>query len=70
MNFKRVIYLALPFAVLAPLAFVARRQPPSPVPYRIGAVVADFSARNVDGRTVRLSDYDGKIIVINFFSQA
>jgi len=33
-----------------------------------GHVAPDFSARTLDGETVRLSDYRGKPVVLNFFA--
>ena len=33
-----------------------------------GAVAPDFSARTLDGETVRLSDYRGKPVILNFFA--
>jgi peroxiredoxin len=55
-------FLFLPFA--ATLALAAE---PAPTPPAIGAKVADFGAKNVDGRRVSLSDFRTKKATIVVF---
>lgn len=35
---------------------------------RIGAIAPDFTLRDVTGKTVRLSDYRGKPVIVNFWA--
>lgn len=34
----------------------------------VGTDASDFSATDVDGKTVKLSDFKGKIVILNFFA--
>jgi len=36
--------------------------------YKVGDKIADFSFKTDQGKRVRLSDYKGKIVVLNFFA--
>ena len=36
--------------------------------YKIGDKVADFALKDEHGKTVKLSQYKGKVIVLNFFA--
>ncbi len=36
--------------------------------YKIGDKVTDFAFKSDQGKTVKLSDYKGKIVVLNFFA--
>ncbi|MGD9931668.1 MAG: TlpA family protein disulfide reductase [Mangrovibacterium sp.] len=63
-------YLSL---ILALVAFAAQAQVPAkPVPadygyiVKIGQQAPDFSAQTLDGKTVRLSDLKGKIVMLQF----
>jgi peroxiredoxin len=54
---------------LLPLALApAARAAPAPVLLENGAVAPDFPATTPDGKTVHLSDYKGKPIVIDFWA--
>lgn len=34
----------------------------------VGQAAPDFAAKNIDGKTVRLSDYRGKTVIVNFWA--
>lgn len=36
--------------------------------YHIGDTVSDFTLNDVDGNSVSLYDYQGKVILLNFFA--
>ena len=36
--------------------------------YKIGDKIADFTFKSDQGKIVKLSDYKGKIVVLNFFA--
>ena len=36
--------------------------------YKVGDKVADFALKDEHGKTVKLSQYKGKVIVLNFFA--
>jgi peroxiredoxin len=37
-------------------------------PGRVSGQAADFTLRDIDGRTVRLSDYRGQVVLVNFWA--
>ena len=47
---------------------VARRTQHSPVTQMNGDVAPDFTLQSLDGKTVRLSDYRGKAVLLNFWA--
>jgi hypothetical protein len=36
--------------------------------YEIGEVVDDFALPSLDGDTIRLSDYEGKVVLLDFWA--
>jgi len=38
-----------------------------PQPYKIGDRVADFALKDATGKKVHLSEFKGKVVVINFY---
>jgi len=50
-------------------AFTAQSAPDNgKAAYKIGDKVADFALKDEHGKTVKLSQYKGKVIVLNFFA--
>ena len=65
---KRSLPLAALLAVLA-LAFLPRAGQAADAAgaYKIGSRVAEFKFKSDEGKTVKLSDYRGKTVVLVFF---
>lgn len=42
--------------------------PGSPAPVAVGTPAPDFELQDLDGRTVRLSDFRGKVVFLNFWA--
>jgi cytochrome oxidase Cu insertion factor (SCO1/SenC/PrrC family) len=63
---------SLPFAAL--LVFLALALPArnglagAPATYKVGSHVADFTFKSDQGKTVKLSDYRGKTVVLTMFA--
>jgi thiol-disulfide isomerase/thioredoxin len=62
-------------AVAAVIAFMlvvglrmARRRPNPPEVQKKGSVAPDFALSSLDGKTVHLSDYRGKAVLLNFWA--
>jgi peroxiredoxin len=53
---------------LVALIFVALSCATSGPAERSGARATEFSLRDIDGKTVRLSDYRGSVVVVNFWA--
>jgi peroxiredoxin len=52
--------------LLISVAFIIRSNTgPSISPPRLGQKMSDFQLKSLDGKTVRLSDYIGKVVLIN-----
>jgi cytochrome oxidase Cu insertion factor (SCO1/SenC/PrrC family) len=66
MVMRRVAVLSALIAVIALSALYAGARPGGN--YKVGAKIADFVFKSDQGKTVRLSDYKGKIVVLNFFA--
>ncbi len=58
---------ARPAGTIAP-APAAPRAPEGPATLAAGAVAPDFAMRTVDGREVKLSDFKGKVVVLDFWA--
>lgn len=58
---KGPLKAALPMAALIVLGAGS-------VPYRVGDRVEDFSLPTLDGKSARLSDYRGKVVLLAFFA--
>ncbi len=66
MRFAVVLTLAaLVAGVMAPAALAEEQQPKA---YVVGDTIADFSFPDINGKTVKLSDYKDKVVVIQFFA--
>ena len=53
--------------VTAPAAIQAQVKPHSPEDLAIGKVAPEISGIDVDGRKFKLSDYRGKVVVLDFW---
>ncbi len=62
--------LAAPVLLACSLpAFTAQNgQDSGKTAYKIGDKIADFTLKDDTGKTVKLSQYKGKVIVLNFFA--
>ncbi len=61
----------MPSKVAPPEAFVVAPPPPIEAPVQrlaVGAVAPDFESQDLAGKTVKLSDFTGKIIVLDFWA--
>jgi peroxiredoxin len=70
---KRDPFVIVVVAVVIALMLVvglrmARRTQPSPVSQMKGDVAPDFTLQSLDGKTVHLSDYRGKAVLLNFWA--
>ena len=63
-----VFFAAVAFAVLAVFYIVGKATPSVPQAVKPGQAVPDFSTTNADGGTLRLSDFKGKVVLINFWA--
>ncbi|MCW3054018.1 MAG: AhpC/TSA family [Chthonomonadales bacterium] len=55
--------------ILLSLALPTRQSPAQTAPtYKIGSKIADFAFKNDLGKTVKLSDYRGKTVVLVMFA--
>lgn len=73
LNKPRWFYVSVVLVVVVIGAFTASqltsgREASGGVGPEVGQIAPDFSVRAVDGRMVRLRDFDGKRIVLNFFA--
>ncbi len=60
-----------PVKIASAADFVIAPPPPPEAPVErlaVGAVAPDFEAQDLEGRTVKLSDFSGKIIVLDFWA--
>jgi cytochrome c biogenesis protein CcmG/thiol:disulfide interchange protein DsbE len=57
-------------AVIGVLLILGKAIPHTALPTSplVGQTVADFSGQTADGKTFRLSDYKGKVVLINFWA--
>lgn len=53
-------------ALLIPAA-VAAAKPHAPADLEIGKVAPDIQGKDVDGKDLKLSDYRGKVVVLDFW---
>lgn len=68
MRWQKAAVLAGLLTVLAMLGLaVARDRPPWSVPL-VGGTAPDFALQLFDGRTLRLSDLRGRVVVVNFWA--
>lgn len=65
---RYVIIIAVIVGVLFFLNQVAQRVVFSQPIYQIGEFVDDFTTTDADGKTVRFSDHQGKVILLTFFA--
>ncbi len=63
----RPIHWAIVGGLLISLTFVVA-QTNNPARSLIGKPAPDFTLPSVDGKKVRLSDFRGKVVLLNFFS--
>ena len=68
----RVAMVMMAMSLLAPVAVScsspgveAVAKPPAPL---VGRMAPDFSLRDLNGNAVQLSDFRGKVVMLNFFA--
>jgi len=59
MKFKATIFTFLLCLILPSMSFGQ---------YSIGDSVNDFTLNDIDGKSVSLSDFDGQVVLFNFFA--
>jgi len=65
MTRTRTLLLALLLAAVAFVAIVHRRSPPRGAQ---GSLAPDFTLQTLDGAPLRLSDYHGKVVLLDFWA--
>jgi hypothetical protein len=50
-----------------PSAPVTRTEPPKQNAFDVGAIAPDIEGRDIDGKLFKLSDYHGKVIMLDFW---
>ncbi len=66
-----VIILVVALAISMMLVFAYKmtgKMPPEPVATGLGKAAPDFNLQTIDGKTLRLSDFRGKAVVVNFWA--
>jgi alkyl hydroperoxide reductase subunit AhpC len=63
-----VSFAAITIAILALFYIVGRSTPTAPQSPYSGRSAEDFTATTTDGGTLRLSDYKGKVVLLNFWA--
>ncbi|HEY2494504.1 MAG TPA: redoxin domain-containing protein [Paenibacillus sp.] len=72
-NFRRIVTILIVVAALITVAwtivqFNQSSQHSRPSKIEVGAVAPDFAATNTEGQQVRLAEYRGKVVLINFWA--
>jgi cytochrome c biogenesis protein CcmG, thiol:disulfide interchange protein DsbE len=65
---KRIVIWFIVLACLAGLYFFSRRQTPRTKPAASGNLAPDFTVTDLDGRKLTLSDFRGKVVLLNFWA--
>lgn len=64
-----IVVVAVVIALMLAIGLrMARRTQPSPISQMKGDVAPDFALQSLDGKTVHLSDYRGKAVLLNFWA--
>ena len=64
-----LIVVAMVASLMLVFGIQMARKSPAPVPDRLqGQLAPDFTLRTLDGKTVKLSDYRGKAVLLNFWA--
>lgn len=64
---KRMLFILAMAAIIGSLA-VQGCIPPAPPPMEVGHPAPDFTLTDLEGNTVTLSDFRGKVVFINFWA--
>ena len=60
--------IVIAFLVFSPAACKKKEGEIETVPPSVGDIAPDFTSRDVNGNTARLSDYKGKVVLIEFWA--
>lgn len=60
--------IVIAFLVFSPAACKKKEAGVEVVPLSIGDIAPDFTSKDVNGNTVKLSDYKGRVILIEFWA--
>lgn len=64
-----IVVVAVVIALMLAVGLrMVRRTQPSPISQMKGDVAPDFALQSLDGKTVHLSDYRGKAVLLNFWA--
>ncbi len=65
---RKAALVVVAAALLGVFAACRSSGPHSPAPGSVHAVAADFSVQNIDGHPLALSNYGGKVVLLNFWA--
>jgi|SRR6516164_2505374 peroxiredoxin len=68
MSSKRIAIYAVVALCLLGLYIASRRTAQKPKPKASGNLAPDFTVKDIDGRKLTLSDYKGKVVLLNFWA--
>jgi cytochrome c biogenesis protein CcmG/thiol:disulfide interchange protein DsbE len=68
MSSKRILIYGIVALCLLGLFFVSRRSAKKPRPGTSGNVAPDFTVTDIDGRKLALSNYKGKVVLLDFWA--
>ena len=68
MSSKRIAIYGVVALCLLGLYIASRRTAQKPKPKASGNLAPDFTVKDIDGRKLTLSDYKGKVVLLNFWA--
>ena len=68
MSSKRIAIYGVVALCLLGLYIASRRTAQQPKPKASGNLAPDFTVKDIDGRMLTLSDYKGKVVLLNFWA--
>ena len=68
MSSKRILIYGIVALCLLGLYLAGRRTAQKPKPSASGNLAPDFSLTDIDGKTINLADYKGKVVLLDFWA--